>query len=133
MLEILKVKNLAELKRTVKPGMRIESINHLHNEDKTRKILKVNTVSIISKDYLSNKDDYEFYKEFSEAGIDTDGKMWSTYYTYFEKAKYLRFNQDGSIDFLAHKKPSKDTFDRTMLPSSDFKAGETWLTIKIYK
>lgn len=116
------VKNLNQLKKQVKPGMVIESRNVLKNTDEQREIIKVNTVSIISKEYDNASG---FYKH----KIDPQGRSYYEYFTDFDKARYMKFHTNGDIDFLAHE---KNVYGHTIMAPYGFSKGETWLTIKIF-
>lgn len=122
------VKNLSQLKKQVKPGMTIESINYLKHKHEKRVVTKVNTVSIISKHYVTEKPTFGTVKK-DEKG------MYQDYYTDFDKAKNMHFNSNGSIDFLTCMKEQKYTGKMVQCPGKSwgFKLGQPWLTIKIYK
>lgn len=122
------VNNLNQLKKQVKPGMVIESINYLKHTHEKRTITRVNTISIISKHYVADKPTFGTVKK-DESG------MYQEYYTDFEKAKNMCFNSDGSIDFLTCLKKQKYTGRMVQCPGKSwgFELGQPWLTIKIYK
>ena len=127
-MEQLIVKNLSQLKKQVKPGMVIESINYLKNTHEKREITKVNTVSIISKKYIDEK------PIFATPRFDDKG-MYYDYYTDFDKAKNMNFKNDGSIEFLTHSEKQQYTNKLIQVPgkSYGFKLGQPWLVIKIYQ
>src|SRR5699024_2955809 len=97
-MEKLIVKNLSQLKKQVNAGMIIESDNALHKTNKRRLILRKNTVSIISKEYIEESSQYYRNRKYDE-----EGRMYVEYFTDFGKARDVRFRENGDIEFLAHE------------------------------
>lgn len=125
-MEQVIVKNLNQLKNQVTAGMFIESNNKLHGTNKRRLILKKNTVSIISKEYIEESSQYYRNRKYDE-----EGRMYVEYFTDFGKARDVRFRENGDIEFLAHEVDSHG--HKVMDPSPDFKKGDVWLTVRIFK
>ena len=125
-MDKLIVKNLSQLKKQVDAGMIIESDNALHKTNKRRLILRKNTVSIISKEYIEESSQYYRNRKYDE-----DGRLYVEYFTDFGKSRDVRFRENGDIEFLAHEVDSHG--HKVMDPSPDFKKGDVWLTVRIFK
>lgn len=126
-MEKLIVKNLSQLKKQVTPGMIIESNNMLKGTHKQRLILKTNTVSIISKEFVDDG------TPSWGAPIETDenGRKYVDYYTDYQKARNMRFRENGDVEFIAYDRDSHGR--KVRVPSPDFDAGQPWLIVKIFK
>lgn len=132
-MEQVIVKNLNQLKNQVTAGMFIESNNKLHGTNKRRLILKKNTVSIISKEIIGddvNKNCSPGWRY--NVKIDKNGKEYVEYYTYYQKAKNMRFRENGDIEFLAYDE-KRNYGEPLRVPSLDFEVGDPWLVVKIFK
>ena len=120
------MKNLAEFKRTVKPGMVVEITNFLISaEPETRIVKQVKSNSLVTLKEISMSEHTDLLRKgYYTSNFETiDNRIYVTRHTDFQKATHTKMIDNG-IELLTY-----ETDYGTVAPSLDFAVGTPWLKI----
>lgn len=119
-------KNLNHFKKNVKVGQKVKVINKLKNTCENRIIVSKQT-NAISTGVEITEEEYQNSRSNSRNVIELDGKFYTCIYLDYQKAKEMKF-ENNHISFLAcERKFSLNTV--AIMPSNEFKVGDTWLEL----
>lgn len=127
-METLKFKNLSQLKGNLRLDSIIKIKNLLKDNEKEGIITAVKTNSIAYKRKIE-KEDLDYYRTYYKHWITKEeDNFFITSFLYFQPTKHMKFLEDGTIQFLAYTDKRN-----ILLPTLDFKEGEVWLEMKLFK
>lgn len=117
------MKTLADLKRALTLGTKVNVMNKINGLDELRPILWTKTNGVVTGRAVTGGQ----AKICKEQGIKTyqnGGWYYLPYHLNYPKAKHMRIS-GNTAEWLAYKE------DGVMYPSPDFTEGETWLTMEV--
>lgn len=125
-------KNLSQFKKNIEVGQEVKVKNILKNKTEKRVVIEVRTNGISTGIEISREEYENMVNNWMSSGStkELQGKYFKTFRLDFQKAKHMNF-EENKVQFLAHEEERYG--GSVLIPSPDFKVGDTWLELEFIK